>query len=190
MIIRTLLVATASLGVMLLEARATPLPSGDFGGDGGEPFAFVCPDNGFLIGLDGNTGAFVDHINMKCSQVDQNFTHNVPIIDARQIGGSNGGGHTDATCPTGSAVGAMFISSTINSDNDRPFVVDDTTIITCTDRSDRVSARENFGSDFDDRDDRRSRGTSACPPGQHAVGLFGKRGLFVDRLGLLCDTNP
>lgn len=181
------------------QAQTTFNADVSVGGNGGVSFRYVCPDGAFLVGLAGKTGAFVDHIRMVCARWNPNTRRlDDPFYDARQIGDSDGGTFREIRCNQGpisardSAIGILKLTSTLRSDVPVPFVIDDTLKMECYTRdvpSVLVHIAQ-FGSGTDDGDRRRARGDSVCPGRNKARGLYGQRGLYIDRLGLVCGRYP
>jgi hypothetical protein len=168
------------------------------GGNGGEFFRFICPNRAFLVGLSGRTGAFVDHIKMICATWNPATNRlSEPFVDNRQIGTSNGGGQREIRCNQGplaardSVIGQMFLSSTLRGDVPVPFVIDDTLTMFCFSKASPTTPvfDRKFGTGTDDGRPERARGFTECPGTNQAVGLYGQRGQFIDRLGLVCDRG-
>jgi len=187
-------------GLASVPARSEPFNAPvSVGGNGGGFFRFICPNGAFLVGLSGNTGAFVDHIKMVCATWNRSSNRlDDPFVDSRQIGTSNGGGFREVRCNQGpvvardSVIGSMFLSSTLRSDVPIPFVIDDTVEMRCFSKDSPTTPvfTPKYGAGTDDGDERRARGVTECPGANQAVGLYGQRGQFIDRLGLVCDKFP
>jgi hypothetical protein len=162
-------------------------------------FPSVAAEAVFSSSSVGNTGAFVDHIKMVCATWNPVAGRlNEPSVDNRQIGTSNGGGFREIRCSQGplaardSVIGRMFLSSTLRGDVPVPYVIDDTLEIFCFSNASPTNPvfKTKFGTGTDDGRAERARGFTECPGRNQAVGLYGQRGQFIDRLGLVCDIFP
>jgi hypothetical protein len=178
-------------------AEATDLPT--FGGNGGSPFRAVCPGNSFLAGFDGHVGAFIDHLRLVCVRWDR-FTSRLgrPGVYPPQIGLSNGGAPQQGVCNYNSGYVVVGMSvSTLASDNRLAQML----ALRCDYFNPPIRAQ--FVTGFADA----SFGTLGpapslfqesagmqdymrlCPNGQVAKGVYGRSGLFIDRIGLVCAST-
>jgi hypothetical protein len=169
-----------------LSARATDLPA--IGGSGGNAFYQLCPEGSFLSGFYGRAGDFVDTLSFWCSRWNPDTRQLEKAVPQRYpniIGVSGGGEDQSRKCPDGFVIrGAELV--TLTSANQ----LLDRFEFECTSFTDPKPGGPRIA--FTSGDDRGgpSSGWLFCPDGELATGLHGRSGLFIDRVGLVCDVTP
>ncbi|MEO6280426.1 hypothetical protein [Roseateles sp.] len=179
----------ASLPVSAQEAFTPAI-----GGGGGQQFIARCPANTFVTGVEARTGAYVNYI--------------APLCDGRAIqGGGGSGDRRSASCPAGSVVRSMAVTSLRSSNHLLKAL-----ILDCAARGSQVRTAsvpldtpgaftsptgtagniallvagpvgairmaENLNKNY-------PRGTLSCGA-KDIIGLQGRSGAAVDALGLIC----
>ena len=173
-----------------------------WGSPGGTAFRDECPKGSYLVGVDGRYGAWVDRIAMVCAPwlpAQQTFG----ATSVGKLRGASRGGNPPprpTTCSgfgiTNRAVQALTVEI-LRSENKLVQSVRGY----CTSLGPPVStAKWSFGSltEYPEPStpyplyfpDDALRRTHVCPPGELAVGIHGRAGLFVDALGLICGPLP
>lgn len=165
---------------------ATDLPS--FGGNGGNPFRLLCPPDSYLSGFNGRSGDYVDRLQLVCAHWNGQDLDSVQFPEAF-VGLSRGGRSQQAICPEQHVVhGADF--STLASDN----ALLDEFSFECIflkrpapngPRLNFTSTGSRGGWSFGGES-----GWNFCPQNEVAVGIYGKSGDFIDRIGIVCDLTP
>ena len=158
------------------------------GGNGGGLFRVFCPANTFVVGLQGKSGAIVDHMRLVCAPFTltangKNFDalHSRQFNQGEVIGESNGGGDDEAICTNGGFVKTIKFNTLFFEEKH----LIEHVRITCTDAG-AVSGTRLFGQ-FETGG---SPATQTCPGGTWLVGLRGRRGSFVDAIGGMCAVMP
>ena len=179
------------LGATLAQ-RTFATDSGPAGGHGGGPFRVTCQPGSYIAGLTGRVGDWIDQVSMQCAHWNAQAQHLEPTSTTPMpIGESHGGGGATAYCPSGSVVRSMSVM-TLQSDN--RLVSNLSLICHPVERNDAETDVEFGGHGASGAG--LAGGTLipwvalACPPKELAVGLFGRAGLFVDAIGLVCGPAP
>ena len=188
--------AAASLALGLgfpFPACATDTQSA--GGGGGEPFRILCPAGHYLGGLFGWSGDYVDKLYISCRRWTNwgGAGYDVPQW-GHSAGQSGGGTQKGAYCPSGYLViGATW--DTLSSDNQ----LLEQFSLRCAPVDPQESGMPRWLVYFEPHlPSRGERGGSSfggrtqvfCPAGEWAVGIYGRSGLFVGRIGLVCGKSP
>jgi hypothetical protein len=185
---------TAAVLATLLMARPAAAESvtGSEGGPGGSPFHLRCPAGSYLHGVRAKVGALMDFATPICAVLDP---AQVRLAGFTDIGGAGGSGGTwaDSECPQMDQVVTLLNVEKIaylESGQHKSFVSDAS--VGCQ----RMGAPGDF--DGASRAMRRGAGRQlarydwagvlSCPPGQWGVGIHGRAGRYIDRLGLICDA--
>jgi hypothetical protein len=155
------------------------------GGTGGGPFRVSCPSGMVMIGINGRHGAWVDAVAPLCAIWTNGAL--VPIEFQPGTGGA-GGGHGWMLCrgPRGAVVGLWVWP--VRRDNRRLI---GRIVLECGDYelpARRVNKRPG-GADGFGQTAEGERVPLRCGPREVAVGLYGRSGAFVDRVGLLCERS-
>lgn len=171
----------------------TDLP--DMGGPGGSPYRVLCPSGTYLSGIAGRAGAFVDRLQLVCAPLLRFPFHlDIGTVQPQTIGLSRGGHTFQKDCPRGYAIRGTHWFMTRS---DRPVLshfdfecvsyehpTDPTVRVSLTTSPDEGcpwgSVICTFGVGMD---------WTFCPGDQLAVGLYGRSGDFVDRIGLVCGPR-
>lgn len=142
--------------------------SGPAGSGGGTAWGDDLCASGWLTGVHGTSGKYVDSLGIYCG-AENRFgpTH-----------GGGGGGYAVSTCPAGYAVKGITGGHGKYIDRLR---------LTCVRQSDRIGevmAPYQFGgpggSDY----------TRRCPANEMAIGMRGRAGKYLDQLELVCWNAP
>jgi hypothetical protein len=162
------------------------------GGQGGSPFADMCPTNYFLTGVTLHAGDDVDAIQQLCLGLDDRRP-----IDAPWRGG-DGGSLKVLLCPAKTpAVVAMFVAA----EGQKTVVVNNIHIY-CGLASNGHRLVSYAEAVFDGPSFKRSSGPMApfagalvqdrdeCAAGQIALGLTGSSGASLDAIGIICGPPP
>jgi hypothetical protein len=171
--------AMFSIGLLSLASSASAdieLPIR--GGDGGSPFGpYVCPPGQWVVGVNGNAGAWVDYMRMICGDAAGNRQN-----DSHVMGNGGGGASTSATCPTGSAV-YMIGFNTVDFHGTQIF---NKVRIHCR----RISGSSaETSSDLFGGDDGGRETKTNCGDNDLVVGFRGRHGLYLDAIGLTCRAR-
>jgi hypothetical protein len=193
--LRVLLVGLVLSAFSFITPSEATTDLADVGGVGGSPFRAMCPYGTFLSGIAGRAGAFVDRLQLVCAQVlGSPFRLDIGTVQPGTIGLSRGGHTFDKECPRGYGIRGTHWFMTRS---DRPFLshfdfdcasyehpTDPTVRIALNTSTDEgcpaVSFICKFGVGLD---------WTFCPGDQFAVGLYGRSGDFVDRIGLVCGPR-
>jgi hypothetical protein len=157
------------------------------GGTGGGPFRLSCPSGMVMVGINARHGAWVDALAPICAiWVRRNRT--LGEIEEQPGTGGTGGGRGSMRCegPRGAVVGLWVWP--VARDNRR---LVGRIVLECGDYE-RPQQRANklpggpdgIGESFD-----RERIELRCGSREVAVGLYGRSGAFIDRVGLLCERS-
>ncbi len=193
---RILLACLFAMGAGLSStAMATDLPIR--GGKGGTDFRAECAPGSYLIGLEGRNGAWVDQLAPVCAPWRWDLRAFGPMVTGSLKGTSTGGVFNKLTCAPDQAITGWYLFPAIGPNRKEP-----TYISVIHARCDRVeppllSRRKmkylSFGcaGSLDClRGLPRETWEEWCPPGELAVGIYGRAGLFVDAIGLICGDRP
>ena len=169
-------------------------------GLGGGAYDIRCGAASYLSGVTAHSGWWMDAITVHCGLIDRNnlpsrfFAREVAPYNANaQTGGSGGGKHENITCGPNYAVVGIEIDAAEQTDESGYVAYVGQFRLVCQ-RMDApndtvrsvwsVSTRPQDGSGGV-----RPHFTDAyCPPGQWAVGVFGRSGIYIDSMGLVCDV--
>jgi hypothetical protein len=157
-----------------------------FGGNGGGPYKLQCPSGMAMVGIKGRFGAWVDAVAPVCA---------VWVAGSRTLGeiddqpGTGGGGGGSAVMRCSGRRGVATGVAVWQADNEDRSV--GRIVLECGDylqpgvrRPLNPAAVMAFGESMGS-----GRVNLRCGPGEVAVGLLGRSGRFVDRIGLLCQRS-
>lgn len=190
------LLTVSLLGVFVLSCPTFAMQTELLGGGGGTPFIAPCPQGFYLVGLMGRTGAWVDRISPVCAPwLGAQHTFG-PITTGQVHGSSNGGQPVRRVCPIGAAIVRWETSYTRTGQSGIAFVASITA--TClsierpgTGQTIQVgSLPEEHGPLHAPAQFNVTGVPAECPADQIGVGVHGRAGLFVDRIGLICGPKP
>lgn len=172
-------------------ARADSVKLPVLGGAGGEHFEYQCTDDGYLVGLSGYTGLWIDNVQAVCAQYDPatgRMKHRA--AEGPVFGGAQGKANATNTnvlpCVRDQLIFAFDVTETKNQPvlgRVRLFCVFSTTFKRTNDSN---------GITIEGEDDfKRDRlgvhiKFAKCPEGQAAVGIRGRSGTYLDAFGLIC----
>lgn len=160
--------------------------TGAVGGRGGGPFTLACPSGMAMVGVRGRYGAWVDAIAPICA-IWVAGGRTLGSIDEQPGTGGGGGGPGWMRCEgrRGVAVG-LLVWQAANEDRSVGRV-----LLECGQYDDPRRRANNlpggalaFGESIGG-----PRVELRCGPDEVAVGLYGRSGAFIDRLGLLCQRS-
>jgi hypothetical protein len=189
---RAVLVVLALLIVQMSPStQAKTSLSGTLGGGGGTPFSSYCGPNAYLTSIDVRSGAWIDGIYARCGVLGADALSFVSGTYPSYVGGTGGGPATVSLgCPNNNQVvswlevevvrrgGATYVSN---------LWIDCLRIVPPGDRPGSTGPRR--GENLADASYERA-GFLKCPEGRWAVGLYGTAGIYIDSIGLICDTAP
>jgi hypothetical protein len=157
------------------------------GGTGGGPFRLSCPSGMIMVGVNARYGDWVDALSPICAiWVRGNRT--LGEIDEQPGTGGNGGGRGAMRCqgPRGAIVGIYVWP--VNRDSRR---LVGRILLDCGDyeRPAQFVNKLPGGPDGVGAAFERERDLQHCGRGEVAVGLYGRSGAYIDRVGLLCQRS-
>jgi hypothetical protein len=158
-----------------------------FGGQGGGPFEIACPPPTVMVGLRARHGAWIDAVGPICAKYVNGRV--LAEVSYRQLAGGDGGGPGEMVCqgPRGVVTGLQMYQA----DNEDGSV--GRIVIECGDYLNPAKFNHILhGSALQlGQSMRGQRNIIRCKPPMVAGGIFGRRGAFVDRLGMTCvDYQP
>jgi hypothetical protein len=164
------------------------------GGPGGGPFRIKC--DGFITGFEGRAGAYIDHFRVRCASFDSATRkfQNRGLLQI-SIGTSMAAGPASASCPAGWALFQIDFENTVPDGHSRNDGFVHHISFKCAPPTGPETIWRTYGpttpiqKPFSSYKLLPSHGR-ACPPGEFAVGLHGRSGLYVDALGLICEPLP
>lgn len=157
------------------------------GGPGGGAFSFDCPPNTYLTGLRARHGAWIDAVAAECSSFNTSSQRLQSGVVSRNFGGKGGGeGAMRCARPRGVITGLEILPA----DNEQRTVGH--IIINCGDLFEpgKFANKAGGSADYLGQATAHRRSIVKCPPDFVAVGIQGKHGVYVDRLGLRCGKKP
>lgn len=157
------------------------------GGPGGGAFNFDCPPNTYMTGLRARHGAWIDAVAAECSSFNTSTQRLESGAVSRNFGGNGGGvGAMHCARPRGVVTGLEIIPA------DNPDRTIGHIIINCGDLFEPSTFANKAGgsADYLGQATSHRRSIVKCPPNFVAVGILGKHGVYVDRLGLRCGKKP
>ncbi|MCY7355423.1 MAG: hypothetical protein LH470_10180 [Lysobacter sp.] len=165
------------------------------GGPGGGAFTARCPDGELLAGFELRAADDVDAIRPLC--VTAYGPNSTSAASDSAWHGGDGGSPTYVTCPprTSPIVTGMYV----NFEGARTVIINSIHLF-CDVAGDAQLASPYTAAFFDGPawsdddgffagDPNFHGGTQRCPPGQVAVGMHGRSGVWVDAIGLICGES-
>lgn len=163
------------------------------GGPGGGYFRVTCPDGGYVVGLDGRTGAWIDGVRPICGIWD-NASKRLRVTGPHRtyVGGPEGG-PSSAPCPDGSIVTGMEFANTWSDKNPHNAgyvhhitircraVIGNDTVTRLYGPATRVEVPSGMLI---------LTANQECRNGEIATGLHGRAGTYIDALALICGPAP
>lgn len=184
----------AAFLIFALLVSGMPLAAKDFpiqGGPGGGVFRDGCPGGRWIVGFKLRSGAWVDSVTPVCADFDSRrgvFTSRAP----QGTWGGQGGGPQEGYCPSDRYVSGIKFGFT--RDGTRPKFVDFVEL-TCrpvaSGPANKICLHSGEGC-WSRHPTSRSviAANQVCPAGEAATGIHGRRGAFLDALGLICGPRP
>lgn len=171
------------------QAAAQPLRlltvsrTSSFGGPGGGNFEISCPFGSVMTGLRARHGAWIDALSPVCSRYVRG-TRTLGEIGSQPFAGGRGGGEGFIRCQgrRGVIVGLELFQAN-NSHASVGHI-----IVNCGDylKPQQFANKLPGSADFLGNSQRGGRRTLKCAAPLVAGGIFGRSGIYVDRLGLSC----
>lgn len=184
------------LGVFVLSSPTFAMQTELLGGGGGTPFIAPCPQGFYLVGLTGRTGAWVDRISPVCAPwLGAQHTFG-PTTTGQVHGSSNGGQPVLRVCPIGAAIARWETSYTRTNQSSIGFVASITATCLSIERPSTGqiilvgSPAEEHGPLHAPAQFNVTGVPATCPADKIGIGIHGRAGLFVDRIGLICGPKP
>ena len=175
------------------EAFLTPI-----GGSGGSQYITPCPAGQNLTGFELHAGLDIDAIRPVCVISLGPSTISVPPVNAKWAGGP-GGRQAWVVCPASTPI---VLGIDVTSEGTRTITVNNIHLFcgqavsaaqtpaaqpsAIFDAPDAVEEDMTFFGGVPDSV-KRYGSSQRCPPGQVAVGVHGKSGVWLDSMGLICD---
>src|SRR5262245_19785588 len=157
--------------------------TGTFGGPGGSSFELACPAGAVMTGLRARSGSWIDALAPVCSRWVAS-SETLGEIENLVITGGNGGGPAFQRYAgrRGVVVGLEMFQAD-NGDRSIGHI-----IVNCGDykQPDQFWNKLGGSAPYLGQSQIGARGIEHCGSGMIAAGIFGKSGVFIDRLGLLC----
>lgn len=154
-----------------------------FGGPGGGNFEIACPFGSVMTGLRARSGEWIDALSPICSRyVRGNQT--LGEIDPQPFSGGNGGGEAFIRCaPRRGVIVGLELFQADNRWGSVGHIV-----VNCGDylKPSQFWNKLPGSADFLGQSQRGRRATLKCASPLIAGGIFGRSGIYVDRLGLSC----
>ena len=153
------------------------------GGTGGGPYEVVCNGDDYLVGLDYSAGTALDNVTPLCRPV-KNGKWTDSTYKRKPVGGLGRNGQFQNAGPL-KCEKNQYITS-LHVWWDRTGIVHHFRM-TCHSFDRKNNSKEtskNTGGEP------RHDGGSACESGQFAIGISGRSGSLIDRLGLVCEDKP
>jgi len=174
---RSLFLACIGLAVLGVVSPVYADPSAMVGGSGGARFRIECPSDSFIFGFDIRYGSVIDQLKPACARVtDGKFTDK---ISKPSWTGGHGGSVANVFCPPYQGLAGLDVY--VNPDglvrrfNMMCYLPGDGKVSV-------IASPEGGAADYN--------AWAHCPPGQFVNGIFGRSGLYVDALGVLCADLP
>lgn len=157
------------------QKRGARCDTPTFGGPGGGAFRAECPEGFHMYSIEAQAGSYVDRIWGRCFAPGQNK------VETQRFGGT-GGKYFPADCPNFGDIYAIRLSVA------REGFVRSIQVFCNGHVNPQCTGYGGDGKCVDVRGD--TSKYYACPDGMVVVGLKGKHGSLVDRLGLICGPKP
>lgn len=174
------------------------------GGSGGAPFTARCAQGDYLVGLSARSGNLVDAIAPLCARWDAAAGAFLPPGEGALQGG-RGGAPAQARCDNGSAVNFLLVETDEANRSIVSMIAPRcANALNPAERTPHAGATH-FGRSLTERlaaeAEAEGYGSSAvpyysearmpqCRADYVAVGLFGRAGAYLDRIGLICAPRP
>jgi hypothetical protein len=189
----SLFAAIALLGLLLGEipagAEGNPFQLPIQGGKGGGSFEVLCPPGFFMFGFTGKSGVVIDHLRIRCANVEIRDrpppTHWIlfdQFTDGALVGDSTGGSFAEDGCSRDGLMDEIRFTTT--------FEFKRTHLIAYIRGSCHHPLQGRKPFHFGHHRPIAGEVVQRCPDGMHAIGLRGRRGLFIDAIGLVCRRGP
>ena len=181
-----LLIALFAATQSVVPARAQTTVTNSFGGNGGGPFRLDCPSGMAMTGIRARAGAWLDSVAPVCAIWVNHRT--LGEIDDQPATGGGGGGASFIRCqgPIGAVVGIAVQQANNGNHTIGHLLVD------CG----RYTQPWLFwnklpgSADYLGKSNSNPSVTLQCGIDEVAVGLYGRSGAFIDKIGLLCASSP
>jgi hypothetical protein len=181
--------AMALIGVA--PAGATEIgPYGAFSNPGRHvsSYRIDCEPGAYMVGIVGQTGAWVDRLRIACSQWDGRTGQlgRFHVVDGR-TGSSTGGASNWAYCPGGTVINRYEVQSLEETgdvaaiDNLRFHCVSTSPPHDDVDTTDLLTEDSSFTA---------SVRPPACPQNEFVTGIFGEADMYVRTVGIICSAAP
>jgi uncharacterized protein YkwD len=177
------------LGMLICDSvnAATEFPP--HGGQGDVDVKDNCPPGQFLVGLSVRSGAIIDQMALTCAGVDTNTGATGPANDILPPSGGNGGNPSSKTCLPGFIIHGVAILMAAQDQQVRLFIFDCvSTTSTVVDPNSGKLATDRHNLDIGNNAPVFPEVQQACPAGEAVVGIHIRYGLYVNAVGLICNS--
>jgi len=162
---------------------------GPDGGPGGNPFRFECPKGSYLVGFQGKAGEWIDRLQAMCAPWMHNANIFGPPTIGPPIGDSRGGRTVVGTCNDSRVKNRAirdWLVEFLRSDN--KFVA--RISLECITVGPPGPGRNFELGSLTPMPHFLDTALHVCPVGEVATGIHGRKGLFIDAIGLICSPFP
>jgi hypothetical protein len=185
------MIITALIAALAMGSTTDAAPRGNrkpsFGGTGGFGVGQQCRPGSFVIGFNARIGDWMDRIQAVCAPWDANRQTFGPEVPLEWFGRSNGGRRIDVRCSRDQVVTSLKLSVTIEQGRAVEFIRN--AIVTCA-RPHLLPNSEEELRLANSRSVPNILSNSVCDRGWGVIGIHGRAGNFVDRLGIDCEEVP
>ena len=154
------------------------------GGPGGGDYSFECPAGSYMSALKAHHGAWIDLVAVVCRKLSGRAL--LPGVTSKSFGG-NGGGPGEIRCDSKNMGVITGLSIMVANNEDKS--VGQIRV----DCGNLFKPQEFVNKGMPDVLGQPGNTPAIerhCPPGYVGNGIFGKHGVFVDRISLLCVKAP
>ena len=190
-VLAAMLIALAASGTADAQTRLKIV-----GGAGGGAFTAICPVGKLLWGFELRVADDVDALAPVCARAlgPSALSEEEVLTPAH---GGDGGRPLRITCPLGKPV---VVGMKVEAEGRDTVIVNNIALIcglvTDGDRQAATFASARFDGPANDNDGLFQHfsiayeGSDTCPPGEVAIGVHGRSGIWLDAVGLICGPSP
>lgn len=177
------MVGETSEAIMVNTSNTQNLPAG--GGNNGVAFApILCPAGSVVTGINVHAGTWVNNVQLKCTAINDDGTFGATSLTIKQGGTQQSGVNYTGNCPAGQVfngevmhlasdgTGGFFVSKLGGQCSSLSRILADASGIDGT-----VGPYGRNGT---------SQQVATCPAGMAVIGMYGRSGWWIDRIGFVC----